>query len=85
MANKSLFFLWGWVDGSLLQFFKPFCSFENGYNKMLEVKLPTVKRPAGSFTNHVLAAKGALVLTSHALSNHVDLNMCSLKELHTNQ
>ena len=44
---------------------------------MLEVKLPTVKRPAGSFTNHVLAAKGALVLTSHARSNHVDLNMCS--------
>ena len=87
MVNKSFFFFfwWWWVNGSSLQFFKSFCMFENGYSKMLEVKLPTVKRPAGSFINHVLAAKGALVLTSHACSNHVDLNMCSLKELYTNQ
>lgn len=47
---------------------------------MLEVKLPTVKRPAGSFINFILAATGALVLTSHGLAVQGSKHVCSLKE-----
>lgn len=49
--------------GSCCNSLKLFCIFENCHNKMLRGQSPTVQRAIGSFLNHALAAKEALVFS----------------------